>query len=244
MGSPYGIRFNTQWFAFAMLCAYVVEATMQVSAGYGAGRNPSRSWVTEVPWLADAWYDDRYQTGTYTDGLSGQKSTAYLDCNHSVKGPGITDGHFPLFQSFIFCKAAAFYYNMVKPDSRIPDLIKVHADLVIGQTTITNNLMYQPYEHAPSPVPSSQEYYTNMYAELFGFTYAYTGTGTYKTWCGYAMNRAGANQFTGSFRTMKSWGEFFGGTQQSAAYYYDGGALRGIAGAHRTTLYEPTVYTS
>lgn len=77
-----------------------------------------------------------------------------------------------------------------------------------------------------------------MFAPVFAWYFAYSGTALYNTW---------ATRFSEDVTTMaamaqrKNWGEVWGGTRQQFLYYRAGGTIRGIPGAHPTVIVNPPV---
>jgi len=237
------IRFNVMQNMFRA-AAYVIGATMQVSGGYGSGRdNTTDSWTNDMTWTIDAYEEYRFTTanyGAYIDGIVGCRPTA---SEFGTLSPAA--GRFPNFQLAVVAKYLIFYYHNIDDDARIPGWIQKIADFIIAQTTDQGTYYTMPYQQDPSPGTASPDYYyLPFFPETFGFAYAYTGTGTYKTW---AMRAANARELTNPSpftTTIKAFGEYFSGHIQSAKFYIDGGGVRPISGAHPTSISTRTTYTS
>jgi len=239
-----GIRVNARWDCGVLVPAYTVEATMRVGGGWGDGRDPAvRTYAAQLPALIDEfeeWVYDDFSTG-YADGVVGAKQT-------SVDGSDA--GRFPLFQFMLVGNLYINYYNNVLADSRIPARLKIIADFVIAQSTLNGGETeaYWPYvmtAGAPPSAGNTDPYWQGFWAELFGFMYAYetdpTDKALYLKYLNIAMLDTQYDTF--SPKNTKAFGEYFG-LHQTASYYRDGGAVRGVTGAHPSAITEPPAWSS
>ena len=244
------IRFNVGLFQYPLWIAYITEATMNVSGGFGVGRTYGAvPFATELDWHLDALeefaYTAGYSTG-YMEGIVGQRQTATL------RG-AVAAGEFPTFQLIIIARALIVYYANIFPDSRIPTWLQTMADVVISQMVDEGNRYTIPYLHDPNPtsliVNSADDnqrhnYYAPMFTEIFGWVYAHTGDTTYRTWADRCANVRELQNPSPFIATVKGFGEYYGGHQQSYLFYRNGGAVRPIPGAHPTAYIEPREFTS
>lgn len=230
--------------------AYCVEATMQVAGGYGAGRDPNvRTFGSQFAAIMAEMLAKVYSGfgSGFADGLvAGGAQTADGDIALSG-GAGI----FPNFQQMVTQRFLMFYYNNVEPLAWIPGAVKGSCDYISDQyTEIGGNQISGPYwmrDHLGTPPPPpevGEPFWAGFYTEMFGFAYAHetdpVKKAKYLTWLGYCMERSQYNTFT---KTTKAFGEYWG-MHQSSAYYLDGGTVRGILGAHPTTIAEPPAWSS
>ena len=132
------------------------------------------------------------------------------------------------------------------PDTRIPGWIKAWADFLIGQSVDETTYYGQPYFSSDTPASGFNygPWYLPFDTKTFAWVYAHTGTSTYKTWALRAANARELNNPSTFGPTVKAFGEYFSGDQQSAKYYIDGGTLRAFTGAHPSAYANPTTYTS
>lgn len=244
-------RFNATRRRLPGYIAYTIGATMQVSGGFGSGRdNDTASFESQLPWTIDAYEDNKYTTANfaaYIDGVVAQSITF---------DDGGGAGYFPCF---MLAKATApaliFYYQNIKNDSRIPTFIVAIADFLLGQLYYNSGADYygSTYWHKATPIVlgdigADDWFLPAMYAPVFAFAYAHTGTSSYRTAALNCARRAqlldppGAN---GDFAPRaKAVGEYFDHFVQSAKFYVDGGTTRPISGAHPTAIVDPPTYAS
>ena len=253
-----GPRTNLQWGAMNLMCAYVIHATMQVSAtggGYGAGRNNDvASFVDDFAFLLNALEEYRF-TGVSAeyDGLVGIRSTYNGDATNTAAGGDSVGGKFPTFMQAIIARALIFFDNNIYRDTRVTTWLVDMADRVMNQFVVDGVYVGMTYYMQPGPLSASDITindwwnYAAFHTELLSWAYAFTANTTYKNAAELAARRQsliapppggpqGAN--------VKTFGEFFGGHLQSTLFYLNGGTPRPIAGAHPTAVTNPPTYTS
>lgn len=259
------VRFNCNRRITTLICAYIVDATMQVPGAYGSGRNNNTaSFELQLPWIAEILEEYKYTTANYAafaDGIVGQRVTVG---NGSPNSPG----EFPSFMLAVSTvKMLHLYYNMIYPDPAIPEIITTIANFAIGQMYYDEGADYYGMPYWISLPPSSgwnaptgnrgalpgdkgneDWYYPAIWTETFALAFAFTKTTLYKTWalrCGrreQLLNPPGPN---GDFiPTVKGLGEYFAGHQQSAICYIDGEDVRPIPGAHPVAIVNPPTHPS
>jgi len=245
INTSYGVRYNMQWHMQFIACAYVMNATIQVGGGFGAGRDNTVLGYSDMQWMLDALAEFILTTAnSYArmDGLVGIRNTVRDD-----GGLGSTNTpEFPIFQGMAAVKFLSFFYDNIYPDSRIPGWIKAWADFIIGQTVDMTMYYGQPYFSSDTPATGFDfgPWYLPFFSKMFAWVYASTGNTTYKTW---ALRAANTRELENPSRfgpTVKGFGEYYSGDQQSSKALIDLGALRTFTGAHPTMYVAPITYTS
>lgn len=245
-------RFNATRRRLPLYLAYVIDATMNVTGAFApSGRdNNTYHMSTQLPWTIDAYEDKQFTTANFA---------AYIDgvvCQDPTFSDGAGAGYFPVF---MLAKATVpvliFYYQNIHNDSRIPTFITKIADFMLAQMYYNSGADYyaSTYIHKATPVVSgdigdNDWFLPAMYAPVFAFAYAHTGTSSYRT---AALNCARTQQLSdppgpnGGFAPrVKAVGEYFDAFVQSAKFYVDGGSTRPVSGAHPTALADRPTYTS
>lgn len=245
MSTSFGIRWNVQWKMQFIACAYVINATVQVSGGFGSGRDNTVVGYQDQQWMLDMLEEFILTTGNSfarMNGLVGMRSTVKDD-----GGLGSSNTpEFPIFQGMALVKFLSFFYDNIYPDTRIPGWIKAWADFLIGQSVDETTYYGQPYFSSDTPASGFNygPWYLPFDTKTFAWVYANTGNTTYKTWALRAANARELNNPSIFGPTVKAFGEYFSGDQQSAKYYIDGGTIRAFTGAHPSAYANPTTYTS
>lgn len=244
-------RFNMWRRMLPGLCAYLVEATVQVPGGYGAGRNNDVcSFVDQIGWALDALDNNKFTTanyGAYINNVVGQSITF-----NEGNGAGV----YPVFQSAAVTPEVLYLiYASIKNDSRIPGWIVALADFVNSQLYYDSGTDYwgSKYLHKAPPIVlgdigDNDWFLVAMHGLVNAMAYAITGTASYKTKAEEALR---AKQLSdppgpnGNFTpNWKACGEYFDGFKQASLWwlYGPGGGLRPFANAHATTIVNPPTY--
>lgn len=232
----YTHRFNVG--ATSLQCAlygYLLEITTAFSTpgGYPGG---VFDYPTRLPWWIDALEEYAYDLGDYRDGLVGQRDTA---TNGGTMGAGTVIN----FQTAVVADLIMLYYEQIAPDARLPGMLRTHADYMISQSRASASgepgyphSWCHPYQSRfPVPASGCTPWTLPMFANLFGWCWAFTGDPTYQTWLDRSIAVANV---AGNHLTMqtKIWGETWGGSRLSALYYRNGGKVRAPAGAYPVAI--------
>ena len=229
----YGPRLNLYGKGLeATVYGYQLEGTTAINDAGNDGGSNDPNYEQKFDWMLDALDELKYNLGDYRDGMVGCRSTVADEVE-----TGGEVGQIPNFQITLTADFLIALYA-VRADSRIPTMLTILGDILIGQSRASNSGedsypdgWVAPYR-TEETVPSSglNGWTLPMHANLFGWLYAYTANATYKTWGDRCLEPDNLTNL--SFQT-KIWGQCFGGQQQSYSYYREGGAV--IAGPNPTT---------
>jgi hypothetical protein len=246
INSGYGARFNIgKLGSQAAIAGYLTEATHATNhiSGYAAR---AIDWPTEFPRLIATFDQNKFTSADQRLGLVGVCMTT-TDADLEGGGwdgpvsPNEADGMGGLtnFQLAIVGRDLMTYYRYVDADSRIPAMLQALADYMITQIRlwqsgdltgdgVTTGVYVTTYYGQNSTATGTLfgNVTLGMWANVFGWVYAYTGDSTYLTWLTRCEQAAvlSSGDPAGSNRN-KEWAERFGWSN-GASYYKAGGSVR------------------
>jgi len=256
ISTEYGLRFNFGTRFNAILAGYLVEATTELASSGEVPAGNLDNYPQIFGWLMDALEDNIYAEDDFRDGMVGLKPT-----NTDVVGinkvgdaggsPVGAAGDWALFQTTIVAEFLMMYYDLVDDDARIPTWLAALGDIVAaqirasnsGESGYPNSYVHCYFTITPASIPTSGlvGWTTPMFAPLFAWLWRHTSDTAWRDLHDNCIKPANLTDLT---MQTKLWGELFGGTRQSAAYYRNGGTIRGTTGVHPTAITQPTTHAT
>jgi hypothetical protein len=244
-----GTRFNFGREINSILAGYLMECTTELSTSGGNPAGNLDNYGQMLEWVIDAIENRAWTAGDATTcpWLTGMLGIAPGSLNDDAV-VGIEN-----FQAAIPPEFLMMYYDLVKPDTRIPGMLLALGEIVEAQAraTITGEPGFPtawgtPYtDKDPVDIAAGTEGVNGasfpMHAPLFAWLWANTGQTKWRDLCDNSIVPANITTLP---LGLKYWGEMWGGTRQQVGYYRNGGTIRGTTGVHPTTIVQPTTHAT